>query len=126
MNIFFRSLFAVPVLLGLMTSSVVLPSVAHAQPWGGGHGRWAGPMRGGPGPGPGWHRHREWGRGAVVGGVLGGLALGTVAGMAIANSGPPVAYGPPPPPPPVYVAPAPYVVVPVAPAYGGYGGYSGW
>jgi hypothetical protein len=40
-------------------------------------------------------------RGCVVGGILGGFALGAIVGSALAG----------PPPPPVYVAPAPPVVV---------------
>lgn len=97
MNKYLRSLVAIPALIGLVGGSVALPAYAHAQPWGGG---------------------------AVAGGIIGGMALGAVAGMAMANSPPPprVVYAPPPPP--VYVAPAPYAVVPAAPVYGSY--YGGW
>ena len=41
--------------------------------------------------------------GAIAAGILGGAALGAIAGSAAAG-----AYAPPPPPPPVYVAPGAY------------------
>ncbi|MCH4092626.1 hypothetical protein [Acetobacter sp.] len=131
MNKYLRSLVAIPALLGLVAGSVTLPAHAHAQHWGGGpRGGWGGGRHGGWGGGwgggPGWRHHDRWGGGAIAGGIIGGMALGAVAGMAMANSPPPprMVYAPPPPPPPVYVAPAPYAVVPAVPVYGSY--YGGW
>jgi hypothetical protein len=49
--------------------------------------------------------------GAVAAGMIGGLALGALAGSAIAGA------APPPPPPPVYYAPPPYAAPAYAPAY---------
>jgi len=47
--------------------------------------------------------------GAIAAGIIGGTALGVLAGAAIANSPPPPpppGYYPPPPPPPAYYDPA--------------------
>jgi hypothetical protein len=49
------------------------------------------------------------GGGAIAAGIIGGTALGVLAGAAIANSPPPPPpgyYYPPPPPPPAYYDPA--------------------
>ncbi|WP_376095455.1 hypothetical protein ACE7GA_03085 [Roseomonas sp. CCTCC AB2023176] len=56
----------------------------------------------------GWHR-RGPAPGAVAAGIVGGLALGAIAGAAVAAP-PPVYYAPPPPP--VYYAPAPVYAPP--------------
>ena len=44
----------------------------------------------------GWHRRGPSG-GAVAGAIIGGLALGALAGAAVAAPPPPVYYAPPPP-----------------------------
>ncbi|MBV1838029.1 hypothetical protein [Acetobacter estunensis] len=130
MNRHLRTLLILPALLGALAGTAALPATAHAQPWRGGPGSpgWGGgPRWGGPGPGEWRHHHSRGEGGLVAGGIIGGLAVGTLAGMAIANSPPPamVYAPPPPPPPPAYVVPA-YPVAPVAPVYGGYGGYGVW
>ncbi|NHO32138.1 hypothetical protein [Acetobacter fallax] len=131
MNKSFRSLIAIPVLAGLLAGGTVLPATAgaHGYDMRGGGPRWGGPP---PGPqwrrGPGWGgagwRGPGWGRGAVVGGILGGLAVGAMGGVAMARVAPPppMAYGPPPPPP-VYAVPAPY---PMATPYPVYSPYASW
>ena len=76
----------------------------------------------------GWHR-RGPGGGAVAGAIIGGLALGAIAGSAYAA--PRAYYAPPPPPvayypaPPVYYAPPPPVAY-YAPPPVAYRPYYGW
>lgn len=121
-----RTFIAIPALLGVLAGGTALPSDAHANPYGGRPG-WGGHGPRGPGwggRGPGWGPHNGWRRDALVGGLIGGLAVGALAGVAVARPvPPPVAYGPPPPP--VYVAPTPvpYAAVVPAPVYGPYNGW---
>ncbi|MBS0965483.1 hypothetical protein JK165_05115 [Acetobacter okinawensis] len=121
-------LMALPVIAGLGLAA--LPS-AQAQP-----GRWGG---GGPGwgrGGPGWGGHHHHGDGgAIAGALIGGLAVGALAGAAMSDGPRGYGYGygyappppPPPPPPRVYMVP----VAPMGPPPGYYyaapgGYYSGW
>ncbi|UMM07280.1 hypothetical protein MKW11_08530 [Gluconobacter frateurii] len=111
-------LLAAPLLIGtaVVAPNAVVPAAeAH---W---HGGYGGPGRGYYGPGPGWNRSGHHGNtGAVVGGILGGLAIGAVGGAMLSHPygppPPPVVYAPPPrvvyaPPPVVYAPPPPPVVV---------------
>jgi hypothetical protein len=66
--------------LTIAASTAASVTPAAAQRWHR-HGYW--------GPGWGWHRGYDWG-GAVAAGVLGGLALGALAGSAYAY---PYSYG---------------------------------
>lgn len=94
-------LMAVPLLIG---TAVVPQAQAH---W-----------RGGPRPGPygygdRWHGGHHDHTGAIVGGILGGLAVGAVGGAMLAQP-----YGPPPPPQVVYAPPPPVTYVQPRVAYG--------
>lgn len=120
---------AVPLLIGTAVVPNAFVPQAQAGHWHGGYG--PGPHWGGPGPGygggPGWRGGHHGHGGAVVGGLLGGLALGMVGGAMLAQSAPPpVTYVQPPvvyapPPPPVrYIQPPPVAVYPSYPAYPGY------
>ncbi|EHL97621.1 hypothetical protein HMPREF9946_04060 [Acetobacteraceae bacterium AT-5844] len=63
----------------------------------------------------GWRRGPS--SGAVVAGVVGGLALGALAGAALASPAPPprAYYAPPPPPPAYYAPPVAYYAPPPPP-----------
>lgn len=134
-----KLLLALPLIAG--TTLATLPT-AEAYPGGWGHPGWGRPGWGGPrwgGPPHGyWGPRREWHRGpsggAIAGALIGGLAVGALAGAALSSGPPPVAYAPPPPPPPPMGYAVPVVpvvpmapVAPVAPGYYAPGGYySGW
>ncbi|GAN68152.1 hypothetical protein [Acetobacter orleanensis] len=131
-----KLLLALPLIAG--TTLTTLPA-AEAHPGGWGRPGWGGPGWGGPPPprgywggGPRRYWHRGPGGGAIAGALIGGLAVGALAGAALGGGGPPIAYAPPPPPPPPpmgYAVPV-MPVVPVAPVAPGYyapgGYYSGW
>jgi|GEM_PF-6067193 len=118
--------------VSLLTAGIAVAPAAQAQGyWGhpGWHGGgWGRPGWGGRGPGwgGGYHRH-GYGPGAVIGGVLGGMALGAIGATALGGGG---YYAPPPPPPPVYVQPrvvyAPPPVVTYPPPVVSYSPYPGY
>lgn len=110
--------FVTAAVAGVIATASVAATVGTADAggyWRGGPGYAYGPKYGPgpgwgpPGPGPGaYQRHRghgDWG-GAVAGGAILGLALGTMLAIEPPPPPPPrYAYYPPPPPPQQYYAP---------------------
>ncbi|MEW9273052.1 hypothetical protein [Gluconobacter oxydans] len=92
-------LMAAPLLIG----SAIVPNVLVPQAQAHWHGGGRGPGPGYGGPRGGWHGGYRDHSGAIVGVILGGLALGAVGGALLAQ---PYAAPPPPPPQVVYAPPA--------------------